>query len=141
MKLLAVALFLTMLVSIGMAAGATYVTPGNPSVLTGNATVGEGTGATPEVKYSWVLPDDSPATGTQLEIVPSGERNDIYACIVVSDADSRDSIQDVFMDLYHPDGSFKYQVPNQDRSDDHGRCGDDRGLQDQGAQCRSDHVL
>lgn len=110
MKRLAVALFLTMLFSIGMAAGATYVTPGSPSTLTGNATIGEGAGATPEVKYSWVLPDDSPATGTQLEIVPSGERNDIYACIVVSDADSRDSIEDVFVDVYHPDGSFKYQV-------------------------------
>jgi hypothetical protein len=99
-----------MLFAVGSVAAVDYVTPGSPSTLTSNASIDEGAGTSPEVKYSWVLPDDSADPGTQLEIVPSGERNDIYACIVVGDVESRDSIEDVFMDLYHPDGSFKYQM-------------------------------
>jgi hypothetical protein len=109
MKRLAIAVLVSMLLLVGSAA-AQYATPGNPALLSADASIGEGVGTSPVVLYSWVLPDESPATGTQLEIIPSGERNDIYACIVVEDAESRDSIIDVFVDVYHPDDSFKYQV-------------------------------
>ena len=79
-------------------------------ILEGYATVPEGIGIDPNIKYSWVLPDDSSEQGMQMDIVPSGERNDIYACIAVGDEDSRDTIVGVFVDLYHPDSSFKYQI-------------------------------
>jgi hypothetical protein len=78
--------------------------------VTGSAGIQEGTGTSPVVEYNWVLPDEMPESGTQLTINPSGERDDIYACLVVSDAESRDTIIDVFVDVYHPDQSFKYQM-------------------------------
>ena len=105
MFLLAVAV---MLLALPAALG--YSVPGSPESIAANASIAEGSGTSPVIEYVWVLPDESSATGTQLNIVPSGERNDIYACIVVSDAESRDTIEDVFIDLYHPDASFKYQV-------------------------------
>jgi len=74
------------------------------------AAVEPGAGTQPVIENIWVLPDESLEEGTQIDLVPSGERDDIYACIIVSDAESRDTISDVFVDLYHPDRSFKYQV-------------------------------
>jgi len=97
--------------ALPFASADSYVTDGSPQTVDGAAAIGEGTGASPEVKYVWILPDDQPDVGTdtQLEIIPSGERDWIWACVVVADADNRDTIEDVFIDLYHPDDSFKYQ--------------------------------
>ena len=68
------------------------------------AAIASGSGSAPEIKFVWVLPDeDSTETGTQLNPKLSKERNDIYACIVVRDAQSREDIQDVFVKVYHPD--------------------------------------
>jgi hypothetical protein len=90
---------------------ADYATPGNPAVIAvGSASIDEGVGTSPVVEYVWVLPDESLDTDTQVMIEPSGERCDIYACLVVSDVESRDTIEDVFVDIYHPDESFKYQM-------------------------------
>jgi hypothetical protein len=87
-----------------------YTCPGDPAVLTTTATISGG-GSPPTVQYVWVLPDeDAIVSGTQLWPDLSQERNDIYACVVVSDPQGRDDIKNVYVDVYHPDGSFKYQV-------------------------------
>lgn len=80
------------------------------ATLGGGAGVDPGAGNAPQIEYSWTLPDDYPEEGTQLELYPGGERNDIYACIVVGDAEGRETIADVFVDVFHPDESFKFQV-------------------------------
>ena len=109
-QLVAVVLALALLAPAALADNL-MAEPGSPAVVaSGSATVDAGTGASPEVKYLWVLPDESAATGTQLKVLHSDERNDIYACLVVGDLDSRDTISDVFVDVYHPDQSFKYQM-------------------------------
>ncbi|MDD9952917.1 MAG: hypothetical protein OXR66_01110 [Candidatus Woesearchaeota archaeon] len=85
--------------------------PSAPDVVGGDAGIVEGAGVSPVVEFVWVLPDEDNLTaGTQLEVLAYGQRDDIYACVVVTDDDSRDTIADVFIDLYHPDGSFKYQI-------------------------------
>jgi len=101
-------LMVLLLLSTGVFAD--YAQPGMPGVVVSEAGVQEGSGTSPVVEYIWVLPDESLDEGTQLEIIPSGEREDIYACLVVSDAESRDTIADVFVDVFHPDDSFKYQM-------------------------------
>jgi hypothetical protein len=83
-----------------------------------SAQIGAGSGSPPTIQYLWVLPDeDSTEAGTQVNIIPSNTRNDIYACIVVSDPQGRDDIKNVWVDVEHPDctrdsscGEFKYQV-------------------------------
>ncbi len=87
-----------------------YSCPGDPASITTLASI-DGSGSPPTVEYVWVLPDEDPLTsGTQLWPALSDTRNDIYACIVVSDPQGRDDIQNVYVDVYHPNGSFKYQV-------------------------------
>jgi len=80
------------------------------TIVAGSAAILPGIGERPVIEHVWILPDESPEIGTQLEVSPSSERDDVYACVVVSDAESRDTIADVFLDVYHPDDSFKYQV-------------------------------
>jgi len=100
-----------MLVLVSSVFAQNYATPGNPAVINiGSASIDEGVGTSPIVEYIWVLPDEGLDPEAQLEIIPSGERCDIYACVVVSDMESRDTIEDVFVDVYHPDDSFKYQM-------------------------------
>jgi hypothetical protein len=104
-------IFAVMLLLLSASAWGQYVTPDMPAVIPGTAGVIAGAGIDPVVQFAWVLPDeDNLTTGTQIEIIASGERCDIFACIVVSDANSRETISDVFVDVYHPDGSKKYQV-------------------------------
>jgi len=76
----------------------------------GSGGIEPGAGNSPVIEYIWILPDEGEGEGTQLQLTPGGERDDIYACLVVSDEESRDTIADVFVDVFHPDGSFKYQV-------------------------------
>ena len=96
--------------STAFAAAANYAEPGAPVNVNAGASIVEGGGISPTVEYVWILPDHYDETGTQINIVPSGERCDIYACVVVGDEDGRDTIKDVFAEVSHPDGSEKYQM-------------------------------
>jgi len=65
-----------------------------------------GTGAPPTVEYGWILPDEDDMTsGTQTNPSLGAERNDIHACVVVSDPQGRDDIQNVYVDVFHPAGT------------------------------------
>ena len=108
-KFIAIVSVMLLLVS-GIAMAVNYSMPGDPETVSSSASVSEGTGTSPVVEYLWILPDEFEDPETQITIVPSGERDDIYACLVVSDVESRDTITDVFVDVYHPDESFKYQM-------------------------------
>ena len=102
---------LLLLLVVGSHAQPYNVIQPNSADVPGSAAVLEGAGVSPVVEFIWVLPDEDNLTqGTQLEVLAGGQRDDIYACLVVSDADSRDTIADVFVDVYHPDTSFKYQI-------------------------------
>jgi hypothetical protein len=69
-----------------------------------------GGGSPPIVKAQWELADDDETVpGTQVNIVPSGDKA-MCAYIVVTDPNGRGDIAQVHADVYHPDGSFKFQV-------------------------------
>jgi hypothetical protein len=104
------------LLFVPMAFADTVVTPGDPGVV-GTETVSGtaqilGGNQPPVVRYMWILPDEDPdgEPETQVNVDPGMERSDIYACIVVSDPQGRDTIEKVFAKVYHPDGTYKYQV-------------------------------
>ena len=87
-----------------------YIGSGDPGVVNTVASINGGD-CPPVIEYVWVLPDeDSITAGTQIWPYPSTNRTDIYGCLVVSDPNGRDDISDVWVDVYHPDGSFKYQA-------------------------------
>jgi len=71
-----------------------------------NAKITAGNGSPPVVEFGWILPDEDLRTsGTQVFPKLSEERNDIFACIVVSDPQGRGDIQQVFADVFHPTGT------------------------------------
>ena len=93
-----------------------------PMALAVNDTVGDGgsevlnvgaqvnsEGNVSVVEFAWILPDDLPTAGTQIDIVPSDTHDDIYACIVMSDPEGRETIGNVYAEVYLPNGEHKYQ--------------------------------
>jgi hypothetical protein len=101
-KLLAI---LVALLVMPMAFAAGNVHPGAAGTVPQTALI-SGSGSPPTIEYTWVLPDeDSLTSGTQLYPEESAERNDIYACVVVSDPQGRDDVQNVYVDVYHPAGT------------------------------------
>ncbi len=70
------------------------------------ATIDSGSGDPPVIYYGWVLPDeDSYESGTNLYPALSDQRNDIYACVVAGDPQGRDDINNIYVDVFHPDGT------------------------------------
>jgi len=101
---LVVALFV-LPVAFALCTGSACVT--STGSVSQTAILGGSTGVgAPEIKFVWVLPDEDLTTDeTQLYPALSAERNDIYACIVVSDPQGRDDIMNVYADVYHPTGT------------------------------------
>lgn len=108
MKVLAIAVTMALVLALLLPATAlATVVPGETVPTTATIT---GSGSPPIIKAQWELPDDYPAiAGTQVDIVPSGTKM-MYAYIVVMDPNGRGDIAQVFCDVYHPDGTFKFQV-------------------------------
>ena len=68
-----------------------------------------GSGSAPYVCAKFETPDHDPADGTQIEPVPGGTRL-VKFYVVVGDPNGVDDISAVYVKVYHPDGSFKFQL-------------------------------
>jgi len=68
-----------------------------------------GSGSAPYVCAKFETPDHDPVDGTQIEPVPGGTRL-VKFYVVVGDPNGVDDISAVYVKVYHPDGSFKFQL-------------------------------
>jgi hypothetical protein len=69
-----------------------------------------GAGSAPYVCAKFETPDDYPLTpGTQIEPTPGGDRT-VKFYVVTGDPNGVNDIAAVYIKLYHPDGTFKYQL-------------------------------
>jgi hypothetical protein len=68
-----------------------------------------GSGSAPYVCAKFETPDHDPALGTQIEPVPGGTRL-VKFYVVVGDPNGVDDISATYVKVYHPDGSFKFQL-------------------------------
>jgi hypothetical protein len=99
--------------------GTTEIGPENIMTL---ATVTSGGGLVPFVKCKWettagpsgeTFPwadDDMDHAGVQVDPVCGGDKT-IYYWAICTDPEGVDTISAVYVDVYHPDGLFKYQQP------------------------------
>ena len=108
MKVLAIAVTLALVLTLLLPATVlAVVVPGDTVPTTATIT---GSGSPPIIKAQWELFDNYPdEPGTQVDIIPSDTKM-MYAYVVVTDPNGRGDIAQVFCDVYHPDGSFKFQV-------------------------------
>jgi hypothetical protein len=87
-----------------------------PDVKTTQTVITTGGGTVPTIKAKWETTstdgwteDDLVALGTQVNPVLSGDKY-VYYWVVVTDVPVSD-IDRVYVDVWHPDGTHKYQVP------------------------------
>jgi len=99
-KLLAITLAVMLSLAVPMTAMA--------ATIDTEAVVG-GSGSAPYVCAKFETPDHSPVDGTQIEPVPGGTRL-VKIYVVVGDPNGVDDISAAYVNVYHPDGSFKFQL-------------------------------
>ena len=133
-KLIAMILATVMVAStVPVLASADGIVIGGGTVSTG-ATVPLSAGDPPVVKAKWeavdydtrsinpgnpstyvaidTSDDDPTLPGTQVNPpMEWGETVTLEYCVVVMDPDGKGNIIEAYVDVYHPDGSFKYEVP------------------------------
>jgi hypothetical protein len=68
-----------------------------------------GSGSAPYVCAKFETPDHDPADGTQIEPVPGATRT-VKFYVVIGDPNGIDDISAAYVKVYHPDGSFKFQL-------------------------------
>ena len=68
-----------------------------------------GSGSAPYVCAKFETPDHSPADGTQIEPVPGGKRL-VKFYVVVGDPNGINDVAAVYIKVYHPNGTFKFQL-------------------------------
>jgi hypothetical protein len=68
-----------------------------------------GSGSAPYVCAKFETPDHDPADGTQIEPVPGGKRL-VKFYVVVGDPNGIADVAAVYIKVYHPDGTFKFQL-------------------------------
>jgi hypothetical protein len=68
-----------------------------------------GSGSAPYVCAKFETPDHDPVDGTQIEPVAGGTRL-VKFYVVVGDPNGVDDISAAYVKVYHPDGSFKFQL-------------------------------
>jgi len=122
--LLALLLVLAAAMTAGVAGAS--ITPPQTGAATTGASVDAGTTA-PSTVAAWMLPDMNSANGSSIDLVPPYEdapgagpvtvTPNLYDSplrymgfwAVMTSAAGIGDIQDVWVDVYHPDGTFKYQ--------------------------------
>ncbi|MFC1983921.1 hypothetical protein ACFLVO_02795 [Chloroflexota bacterium] len=73
------------------------------------AVVGGGSGNSPYVCAKFETPDHSEEPGTQIEPVAGGKRV-VKFYVVIGDSNGVDDLSAAYIKVYHPDGSFKFQL-------------------------------
>ena len=68
-----------------------------------------GSGNTPYVCAKFETPDHSEDPGTQIEPVAGGQRV-VKFYVVIGDSNGVDDLSAAYVKVYHPDGSFKFQL-------------------------------
>lgn len=68
-----------------------------------------GSGSAPYVCAKFETPDHDSANGTQIEPIPGGQRL-VKFYVVVGDPNGIDDVSAVYIKVYHPDGTFKFQL-------------------------------
>lgn len=68
-----------------------------------------GTGSAPYVCAKFETPDDDPAAGTQISPTPGGAKT-VKFYVVAGDPNGVDDVSAVYIKVYHPDGTFKFQL-------------------------------
>lgn len=74
------------------------------------------TGQPPIIKAKWEEPDSADPSHLTLgtQVLPPmrwGSTVPVEYCVVVTDINGKDNVNSAYVDVYHPDGSFKYQLP------------------------------
>jgi hypothetical protein len=108
--ILAIALLTIM---IAMTAPVFATTPACVGICPTEATVGSGGGTAPIVKAKWETPDQNPNKAwTQINPpMTFGATKTIGYWAVVTDNDGVGTIATVYADVWHPDKTFKYEIP------------------------------
>ena len=90
--------------------GLPYIEPDAYHHVTTHAGVQSGTGSPPIIKCKWERPDnDTLTSGTQ--VLPNvGGKVTVYYYAVVTDPQGVDTVQAVYVDVWHPDKTFKYEI-------------------------------
>jgi hypothetical protein len=76
------------------------------------AIVPPGAGTRPVIKAKWETPDNYPKLGTQID--PPKTLNGkitVEYWVVVTDFNGKGDVDRAYVDVWHPDGTFKYQIP------------------------------
>ncbi|MBA7485631.1 hypothetical protein ES707_21180 [subsurface metagenome] len=68
-----------------------------------------GSGNSPYVCAKFETPDDSEDMGTQIEPVAGGQKT-VKFYVVIGDSNGVDDLSAAYIKVYHPDGSFKFQL-------------------------------
>ena len=68
-----------------------------------------GSGSAPYICAKFETPDHGEMSGTQLEPIP-GEQRMVKFYVVVGDPNGIPDVSAVYIKVYHPDGSFKFQL-------------------------------
>lgn len=68
-----------------------------------------GSGTPPFFKWKWELPDEDPAPCTQIWPTPFGVKV-VTTYMVATDPNGANDIMKVFIKVFHPDGTEKYQI-------------------------------
>jgi len=101
-KLLAITLAVILSLAVPMTAMA--------ATIDTEAVVGGGSGSPPYVCAKFETPDFDPLMdGTQIEPIP-GEQKAVKFYVVVGDPNGIPDVSAVYIKVYHPDGSFKFQL-------------------------------
>jgi hypothetical protein len=124
-KILAMALATALVLTVPVLATGEIILNNGGSSIGSGAYVPAGGGDPPIVKAKWegvvhpgqesviATSDDNPILpGTQVDPPMAWEKTvTLEYCNVITDKDGKGNIIESYSDVYHPDGSFKYEVP------------------------------
>jgi hypothetical protein len=119
-KFLPILVIMAMIFAVmpGVMAVRPVMTPGiteqGPHDVTTDVIINHGTGYAPWIKCKWEatsdawIEDDLTADGIQVDPVLGGDKT-VYYWAVVTDYEGLAGIEHVYVEVFHPDGEFKYQ--------------------------------
>jgi hypothetical protein len=96
------------IIALALMVALVFALPVSAADVTTEAVVG-GSGSAPYVCAKFETPDMNPANGTQIDPKLNGKRI-VKFYVVAGDPNGVDDISAVYIKVYHPDGTFKFQL-------------------------------